>query len=170
MHAVVRAAIKPRLRSKLALHSQRWSSSQSTASSSTSPFTPIRRVASASIAIVSSTLFLVYYFDSQSAVHRYVLTPLLRNTLDAETAHKVAVKALGSGLAPRETRRDDKSLETEVRKSRFTVATFLTLWAKQLWGMKLSSPIGVAAGFDKNGEAIDGTPGSLSSILLHNLN
>ena len=66
------------------------------------------------------------------------------------------MKALGSGLAPRETRRDDKSLETEVRKSRFTVATFLTLWAKQLWGMKLSSPIGVAAGFDKNGEAVDG--------------
>ena len=93
---------------------------------------------------------------------------MIKKTVWAETAHlDLRYVAYNS---PRETRRDDKSLETEVRKSRFTVATFLTLWAKQLWGMKLSSPIGVAAGFDKNGEAIDGTPGSLSSILLHNLN
>lgn len=26
----------------------------------------------------------------------------------------------------------------------------------QLWGMRISNPLGLAAGFDKNGEAIDG--------------
>ena len=31
-----------------------------------------------------------------------------------------------------------------------------TLLAVQIFGEKLSNPVGLAAGFDKNGEAIDG--------------
>lgn len=114
MQAIARATAWASVRR----HAQRRFASSSASSTSSQPatsFTPIRRLIIGSTAVVTGTLLAVYYFDSQSAVHRYVLMPLLRNTLDAETAHKVAVKVLKSGLGPRDTRADDKVLETEVR-------------------------------------------------------
>ncbi|KZT21147.1 hypothetical protein NEOLEDRAFT_1099590 [Neolentinus lepideus HHB14362 ss-1] len=92
----------------------------------------------ATLLAVSTGLFAVYYFDSRSAVHRYVLTPLLRYTVDAETSHKIAVQVLRSGLGPKDVVQDDPRLKAE------------------LWGLELSNPIGLAAGFDKDGDAIDG--------------
>ncbi|KAG6866558.1 hypothetical protein C0991_002043 [Blastosporella zonata] len=88
--------------------------------------------------VLSTGLFAVYYFDARSALHRYILNPALRNALDAESSHKLAVKVLKSGLGPRDPCSDDSRLKAE----------FL--------GSPLSNPIGLAAGFDKDGEAIDG--------------
>lgn len=64
--------------------------------------------------VLSAGLFAVYYFDARSALHRYILTPALRYTLDAETGHKVAVKVLRSGLGPRDPLSDDERLTSEV--------------------------------------------------------
>ena len=75
----------------------------------------LRRVAAATAFLVSGTLFAVYYFDSRSAIHRYFFTPALRYGLDAETSHRVAVKVLRSGLAPRDMGVDDERLSVEVR-------------------------------------------------------
>lgn len=80
----------------------------------------------------------VYYLDSRAAVHRYLITPIIRHALDPETGHKLAVSVLESGFAPRDMFPDDDRLKTE------------------LWGQSLSNPIGLAAGFDKDGRAIDG--------------
>lgn len=107
-------------------------------SSTVRPANPVRTGLYATVLLVSTGLFAVYYFDSRSAIHRYVLTPLLRHLFDAETGHKIAVKAIRSGLAPKDTQPDDPVLQFE------------------LWGRQLSNPVGLAAGFDKNGEAIDG--------------
>ncbi|KAH7433954.1 hypothetical protein KP509_07G094400 [Ceratopteris richardii] len=68
------------------------------------------------------------------------LNPLFR-LLDPEDAHKIAIKAAGQGLVPRETRPDPPILRVEV------------------WGRTFSNPIGLAAGFDKNAEAVDGLLG-----------
>lgn len=65
--------------------------------------------------VLSTGLFAVYYFDSRSSIHRYVLTPLVRNLFDAETSHKIAVKTLRAGLGPRDTQSDDEILKCEVR-------------------------------------------------------
>ncbi|THH19804.1 hypothetical protein EW146_g1430 [Bondarzewia mesenterica] len=92
----------------------------------------------ATVLAVSTGLFAVYYFDSRSALHRYFLTPAIRYGLDAETGHRLAVRVLGSGLGPRDNVSDDERLKAE------------------LWGAELSNPVGLAAGFDKDGEAIDG--------------
>ncbi|KAJ3907295.1 Dihydroorotate dehydrogenase-domain-containing protein [Lentinula edodes] len=89
--------------------------------------------------VLSTGLFAVYYFDARSALHRYVIMPVLRQILDAETSHKIAVKVLRSGLGPKDPVIDDEHLMFE------------------LWGHRISNPIGLAAGFDKDGEAIDGT-------------
>lgn len=66
--------------------------------------------------------------------------PFIR-TLDAETAHRVGILAARYGLFPRETRPDPESLKV------------------QLWGRTFPNPIGLAAGFDKDAEAIKGLLG-----------
>ncbi|KAJ3571824.1 hypothetical protein NP233_g3503 [Leucocoprinus birnbaumii] len=110
-------------------------------SASTSTNTTVntwRTAGYATVVAVSAGVFAVYYFDARSAMHRYVLTPVIRNLFDAETGHKLAVKVLRTGLSPKDPVSDDARLKF------------------QLWGEDLSNPVGVAAGFDKDGEAIDG--------------
>ncbi|EGN95025.1 hypothetical protein SERLA73DRAFT_113756 [Serpula lacrymans var. lacrymans S7.3] len=99
---------------------------------------PLRTALYTTVFALSTGLFAVYYFDARSALHRYVLTPVLRYALDAETGHKVAVKVLRSGLGPRDPIRDEDRLRAEI------------------WGQEISNPIGLAAGFDKDAEAVDG--------------
>ncbi|KAI0342993.1 hypothetical protein BDW22DRAFT_1329562 [Trametopsis cervina] len=108
------------------------------ASTSAAESNPFRTGLYATVFVVSTGLFAAYYLDSRSAIHRYVLNPVLRYTLDAEASHKLAVKVLRSGLGPRDTQVDDEVLAINV------------------WGANLSNPVGLAAGFDKNGEAVDG--------------
>ncbi|KAH0456151.1 hypothetical protein IEQ34_014058 [Dendrobium chrysotoxum] len=61
--------------------------------------------------------------------------------LDAEVAHRLAVSAASQNLLPREKRPDPAILSLEV------------------WGRKFRNPIGLAAGFDKNAEAVEGLLG-----------
>ncbi|KAG8851502.1 Dihydroorotate dehydrogenase (quinone), mitochondrial [Tulasnella sp. 330] len=98
----------------------------------------LRTILSLTALVAGTTLFTVYYLDSRSAIHRYAFMPLVRLTMDPETGHRFAVKVLGSGLGPRDIGRDDGSLRVE------------------LWGSQIASPVGLAAGFDKDGEAIQG--------------
>ena len=85
-----------------------------TSSKSAPPRSPALTGAYRTVFVLSAGLFAVYYFDARSALHRYVLTPVLRYTLDAETGHKVAVKVLRSGLGPRDPMSDDERLKSEV--------------------------------------------------------
>lgn len=66
--------------------------------------------------------------------------PALRK-IDAETAHRFAVRAMASGLVPVSREPDDPVL------------------AAPLWGVSFPNPIGLAAGFDKNAEAPDALAG-----------
>lgn len=61
--------------------------------------------------------------------------------LDAEVAHRLAVSAASQHLLPKEKRPDPEILGLEV------------------WGRKFRNPIGLAAGFDKNAEAVEGLLG-----------
>ncbi|WP_122464376.1 quinone-dependent dihydroorotate dehydrogenase [Brevundimonas lutea] len=60
--------------------------------------------------------------------------------LDAETAHRLAVRALELGLGSGDTRADPPILKTH------------------LAGLDLPNPVGLAAGFDKDGRALKGLP------------
>lgn len=88
--------------------------------------------------VLTTGLFAFYYHDSRSAFHRYLVAPALRFFFDAEGGHKIAIKILRSGLGPRDPVADDICLKSEI------------------WDWEVSNPIGLAAGFDKDGEAIDG--------------
>lgn len=79
---------------------------------------PLKRGLYATVFSVSAGLFAVYYFDSRSAIHRYIITPTLRYALDPEASHRLAVRALASGLGPRDTQVDDERLKLEVFATR----------------------------------------------------
>ncbi|VDC02932.1 unnamed protein product [Peniophora sp. CBMAI 1063] len=131
MQAPLRAARAARRVPQLA----RAASTSSAAASGASGLRTTVTVATLAVVGVAGT---VYYLDSRAAIHRYIVTPSIRILLDPETSHKVAVKALASGLGPRDFGVDEPQLVTE------------------LWGKEYSNPLGIAAGFDKEGEAVDG--------------
>lgn len=62
--------------------------------------------------------------------------PLLRH-MDPETAHGLTVWGLKHGFGPAQKVADDPVLKCQV------------------WGLDFPNPVGIAAGFDKNGEAFD---------------
>ncbi|KAK9468457.1 Dihydroorotate dehydrogenase-domain-containing protein [Lipomyces arxii] len=101
--------------------------------------TPVRNFFINSVLLAAAGFGAYYATDSRSGLHRYILVPLMRWQLDAEAAHRAAIDLLASGIAPvdRSPDAEDPALAVEV------------------FGKKLSSPVGLAAGFDKNGEAID---------------
>lgn len=66
--------------------------------------------------------------------------PLL-HMMDPETAHRLTVRALSTGLAPRRNAAIDPIL------------------AVSAFGLSFPNPIGIAAGFDKNAEAFSGLSG-----------
>lgn len=65
-----------------------------------------------------------------------LVRPFLR-CVDPETAHQFAIRALKSGLGPRQGDPDDPILATNV------------------WGLDFPNPIGLGAGFDKHAEVPD---------------
>ncbi|KAK2085399.1 hypothetical protein P7K49_036699 [Saguinus oedipus] len=66
------------------------------------------------------------------------LMPALQGLLDPESAHRLAIRFISLGLLPRATFQDSDMLEVRVL------------------GRKFRNPVGIAAGFDKHGEAVDG--------------
>jgi dihydroorotate dehydrogenase len=66
-----------------------------------------------------------------------VATPLLRR-LDPETAHNLAIKMIDHDLAPMDVASNSSLLQTTV------------------WGLNFTNPLGVAAGFDKQAQAMQG--------------
>jgi dihydroorotate dehydrogenase len=91
----------------------------STSIPSSSASTTVKSVVYGTAALAGAGLFSVYYLDSRSALHRYVVTPVLRRIVDAETGHRFAVRVLAAGLAPRDPIPDDELLRTEARLPTF---------------------------------------------------
>ncbi|KAG7663593.1 URA9 [[Candida] subhashii] len=82
-----------------------------------------------------------YLLDARSAFHEYVLCPLIRTFTDGEQGHKLGIFFMKYGLAPRllDEGYNDQS----------------DILGVDVFGTKLRNPIGLAAGLDKDGEAIE---------------
>ncbi|WWC86101.1 dihydroorotate dehydrogenase (fumarate) [Kwoniella dendrophila CBS 6074] len=107
---------------------------------STTPASGPRQFISSTLFVAGGVLLIAYYYDSRSLLHEHVVMPLIRLGFDAEESHKLAVRllSLDKWARPRDLGVDDTSLQTE------------------LFGQRISNPVGVAAGFDKDADAIDG--------------
>ncbi|CAL8247018.1 unnamed protein product [Lota lota] len=93
------------------------------------------------VKILGSGAFLFTSYLTVTGDERFYanqLMPLLQRIVEAETAHVMAVKLLSLGVSPLNWYQDPASLEMNVM------------------GRKFRNPIGIAAGFDKHGEAVDG--------------
>lgn len=88
---------------------------------------------------VASIVAVGYYVrDTRAAVHGSVVAPLLQ-LLDPEDAHRWAIKLGKLGLYPKESKTSKDS----------------SLMSVDFFGTRMENPIGLAAGFDKNAEALD---------------
>ncbi|KAI3402800.1 URA9 [Candida oxycetoniae] len=90
---------------------------------------------------VIGTLGGYYLLDSRSSIHEYIFCPLIRTFTDAEQGHKLGILFMKLGLAPR-------LLDDGVNDQSDVLGV-------EVFGHKLKNPIGLAAGLDKDGEAID---------------
>lgn len=82
----------------------------------------------------------IAHFKNDTMFYRHVTGPLLHR-LDPETSHRVAVLATKYKLVPRRRQQPDHRLGIKCL------------------GLDFRSPIGLAAGFDKHGEAVEGLYG-----------
>jgi dihydroorotate dehydrogenase len=98
-----------------------------------------------------------YYKNPEASLHEYVLMPLGRALLDGEQAHRAAVKLLAfPALAPSQSRSWDDKHDP---KGQLRTVLFKNAKNPKVRQVEIRNPIGCAAGFDKNGEAIDGLYG-----------
>lgn len=95
-----------------------------------------------------------YYKNPQASVHQYLISPLGRAVLDGEAAHRASVQLLSvPPLAPRESCTYDQDHDPH---GKLQTVLFKNAKNPKVRPLVLSNPVGIAAGFDKNGEAIDG--------------
>ncbi|PFX32264.1 dihydroorotate dehydrogenase (quinone), mitochondrial-like isoform X1 [Stylophora pistillata] len=101
----------------------------------------VRSLVNHGLAVVGCTTVLVTYHFSTSGDERFyrsIVMPAVMKVLDAERAHTFAVWLASKGLVPADRTGDPEILRTTV------------------FGVPFPNPIGLAAGFDKHGEAVDG--------------
>ena len=89
------------------------------------------------VLILSLSALGLYSTDSRASIHNWLTQPLL-HLLDAEDSHKLAIKLLNLGWSPKDKGTDWEGLKTYI------------------WNKEFENPIGLAAGFDKHAEAVDG--------------
>ncbi|XP_050398233.1 dihydroorotate dehydrogenase (quinone), mitochondrial isoform X2 [Patella vulgata] len=83
------------------------------------------------------TFFGFSLYRGDAKFYENMVMPAMR-LLDAETAHNLAIKMAKYKLVPRQSLADPPLLQSK------------------LWGKTFTNPVGLAAGFDKHGEAVDG--------------
>ncbi|XP_063044930.1 dihydroorotate dehydrogenase (quinone), mitochondrial isoform X2 [Engraulis encrasicolus] len=90
--------------------------------------------------IGAGTALFFSYLTAVGDEHFYAnrLMPMLQRVVGAETAHVMAVRFISWGLVPINRYKDPTSLAVNVM------------------GQTFRNPVGIAAGFDKHGEAVDG--------------
>ncbi|XP_023597640.1 dihydroorotate dehydrogenase (quinone), mitochondrial isoform X3 [Trichechus manatus latirostris] len=99
-----------------------------------------KRAQDAVVILGGGGLLFASYLTAVGDEHFYAehLMPALQGLLDPESAHKLAIRFTSLGLLPRATFQDSDMLEVRIM------------------GHKFRNPVGIAAGFDKHGEAVDG--------------
>ncbi|RKP00549.1 hypothetical protein CXG81DRAFT_7664, partial [Caulochytrium protostelioides] len=90
-------------------------------------------------------LFGLYASDARAGIYRTLLMPVVR-LLDAEDAHRFSILCQKRGLAPRAP--DARHPWTPAELAAHPLAV-------TLFGQRLANPVGLAAGYDKHGEAIE---------------
>ncbi|XP_078005494.1 dihydroorotate dehydrogenase (quinone), mitochondrial isoform X2 [Phascolarctos cinereus] len=99
-----------------------------------------KRAQQAAMILGGGGLIFASYLTAVGDEHFYAhyLMPTLQRLVDPELAHRLTIRCIAMGLLPRSALPDSSMLEVRVL------------------GHKFRNPLGMAAGFDKHGEAVDG--------------
>ena len=98
-------------------------------------------------------------YKGNDRFYRDLFMPLVHTVTDAETAHSVAIKLAKHGIVPKLI--DDEELKPllvfviNILIKHYKIYIF-HIQKTTVWGLEFNNPIGLAAGFDKDGEAITG--------------
>ncbi|XP_032082034.1 dihydroorotate dehydrogenase (quinone), mitochondrial [Thamnophis elegans] len=100
----------------------------------------LRRLKEAALVLGGGGLIFAAHLTARGdeRFYRRWLMPALQRLVGPEDAHRLAVRLLALGLAPRPGPPDSPILEVRA------------------FGRRFRNPLGLAAGFDKHGEAVDG--------------
>ena len=79
----------------------------------------------------------ISFYQGNEMMYDYIAMPLVR-LVEPEASHRMAVLATKNGLFPKQKTADVPVLHTT------------------LWDLQFKNPIGMAAGFDKDAEAVEG--------------
>lgn len=108
---------------------------------------------------VGAVASILYLQDPRASAYRYILMPIGRAIIpDGEKSHRAAIEVMRFPfLNPKLPKRwielaDPTGL---LRTSVFGTETGAQLEGKRVKKLQLATPVGLAAGYDKNGEAID---------------
>jgi dihydroorotate dehydrogenase len=94
-----------------------------------------------------------YYKDPNAAIHEYVILPTIRLLLDGENSHRLAIETFKyPWLNPKEK---ESWNDTYDPNRQLAVTLFANSKNPKVKPVTLRTPIGIAAGLDKNGEAIE---------------
>lgn len=98
-------------------------------------------------------LYYIHGRDCRTSAQKYLFTPAVRSVMDGEQAHNFAIQVFKNpSLAPKAPE-DWKT--THDPNNTLDVTLFKSPANPKVHSISLDSPLGIAAGFDKNGDAID---------------
>lgn len=113
----------------------------------------------ATVTSVGAVAGVLYLQDPRASAYRYLIMPIGRAIIpDGEKSHRAAVEFMRFPfLNPKLPKRWIELADTAglLRTSVFGADTNADLQGKRVKKLELATPIGLAAGYDKNGEAID---------------
>ncbi|OAJ35778.1 dihydroorotate dehydrogenase (fumarate) [Batrachochytrium dendrobatidis JEL423] len=101
------------------------------------PVGPILTVLGIAVGLVGGVLGYVYIGDTRASIYKWLVMPALHHLTDPEESHKLSIWLAKHSLVPMERTNDDGVLGVEI------------------WNKRLTNPLGLAAGYDKNAEAVD---------------
>ncbi|XP_056008517.1 dihydroorotate dehydrogenase (quinone), mitochondrial-like, partial [Ostrea edulis] len=78
-------------------------------------------------------------YEGNEKFYREIVMPLTHKCFDAETAHRLGILAAKYNIVPRKQKKPDSPILSSV-----------------VFGREFCNPVGLAAGFDKDGEAVKG--------------
>lgn len=125
-------------------HHRSFFSSSKTLDNITPITTRLRNLSKLAILVITLIGSYGYLTDTRASVHSWLAVPLIKfiSQDDPENAHHMAIQIL--------------KFMGKFHLLQDHVGPKDQMLSFELWGKKFNNPIGMAAGFDKNGDAVDG--------------
>lgn len=98
--------------------------------------TPVRNFFINTALLVGIGAGVYYATDARSAFLRYIVVPTIRWTMDAETAHRLAIDLMKAGISPVDRSKDAEDPDLEVKVRHKEIRSFFLFFCWLTWNRK----------------------------------